>query len=283
MTEQTQTNGVRQAVLDEDIHSDIELPSIPTVANLAIREDEWRGLRDRARVAVKSGLTKWTNEDKALHIIATGRELGLGPMTSLRLMHLVDGKVGLEAQLMHSLVMRRVPGARIDFIERSEKRCIVEVQKPGHQPARFDFTIEEAESAGLTRKANWKYKKAMLSNRARSAACREYFPEACAGVYDPDELDGVIYDPMEAAREVDALRADLESMMPICPVDPEVREAVLIEARGTTDIARLRFLVERAQTRINEQNIIIEAKEVKEAAVQSPTEETVEEVYSNVT
>lgn len=237
-----------------------------------LKETEWRGIKDRARVAVRSKLTKWKSEEEAIVIIAAGRELGLAPMTSLRLIHMIEGKVGLETQVMHAIVMRRVPGARIDFIERTEKKCIVEVEKPGHSPARFDFTIEEAEFAGLTRKPNWKYRKAMLSNRARAAACREYFPEACAGIYDPEELEGLAYDASEVAKELESLRADLESMMPICPAEPELRAAVLAEARVSRDPARLRFLIDRAQTRIQDAAIASAIEAAKQEGSHPSTE-----------
>jgi len=151
-------------------------------------------LRRKARIALKSGYLPSTvyTEDQVLTIVRAGEELGLPFMSSLRAIFLIEGKIALDATVMRALVFRKIPGARIDFVECSAERCLVEMQRPGGKPNLFAFTIEDARRAGLLGKKNWKYPISMLIARASTIGIRAIFPDAILGVfgmaYELDEL-----------------------------------------------------------------------------------------------
>lgn len=180
-------------------------------------------LRRKARMALKSGYLPSTiyTEDQVLTIVRAGEELGLPFMSSLRSIHLIEGKIGLDSTLMRALVFRKIQGARIDFIECSADRCLVEMQRPGGKTNVFAFTVEDARRAGLLKKTNWmKYPISMLIARASTIGIRAIFPDAIFGsfgiAYELDELDD--RDPISTAEfpdrniDVEKLRADIMAL-----------------------------------------------------------------------
>jgi hypothetical protein len=121
-------------------------------------------------------------------IILAGRELGLPPMTALRSIHLVEGRVTLAADLQLALVKRA--GVKHRWLRTDAEAATVELTRGADQPFAFTYSIEDAKRAGLAGKQNWqRHTPAMLRARAISAAIRAYCPDVLTGVYDPDELD----------------------------------------------------------------------------------------------
>lgn len=202
---------------------------------------EWQALRAQAETLVRSGfLPKAINTaEKAVAIIQTGRELGIGPMQSLRSIHVIEGKPTLSAELMAGLVHRRIPGAVLRVVESTDAICVVEAGRPGQPTTRFVWSSDDAKRAGLTGKSNWRsYPRAMLRARCLTEAARSTFPDATSGLYDPDELgavtdaDGVVVDvarPVEpltdSAPEIaDTSRQLIEAMGEPAPAPPDWNE-----------------------------------------------------------
>lgn len=160
----------------------------------ALAPGEWQAMREQAKALVSSKfLPKAVDTpEKAIAVMMTGRELGIGPMQALRCVHIIDGKPTLAAELIAALVLRRVPGSVLEVAESTNERCVVIAARPGRPERPFTFTIEDAKAAGITGKDNWKkYPRAMLRSRAITEAARAVFPDATLGVYDPDELGAV--------------------------------------------------------------------------------------------
>lgn len=154
----------------------------------------WEAMREQADALVKSGfLPKAVNTpEKAMAIIQTGRELGLGPMQSLRSIHIIEGKPTMSADLIAGLALSKVPGSVLRVAESTNMRCVVQACRAGQGPTTFTYTMEDAKNAGLTGKQNWRnYPRAMLRARAITEAARAIFPDAVVGLYDPDELGAV--------------------------------------------------------------------------------------------
>lgn len=165
---------------------------------------EWSALMEQARVLVRSGFLPRAVDtpEKAVAIIQTGRELGLGPMQSLRMIHIVDGKPTMAAELMAGLVLSKLSGAVLRVHETTERVCEVHAARPGQPVTTYRFTIEDAQKAGLTGKQNWRnYPRAMLRNRCIAEAARGTFPDCSAGLYDPDELGAITTTSGELAQE----------------------------------------------------------------------------------
>ena len=123
--------------------------------------------------------------------ILTGRELGIGPMQSLRDIHMVDGRPAFAAQLM--LARMRGGGIVLLDTESTEERAWIKAKRPEGEVGEFEFTIAEAEQAGLLAKKgnSWKhYRKDMLWARAVSRMARRFGSDMLGGlVYSKEELE----------------------------------------------------------------------------------------------
>jgi hypothetical protein len=164
---------------------------------------EWRAMREQASTLVESGfLPRAVNTpEKAIAIIQTGKELGLGPMQALRSIHIIEGKPSMSADLIAGLALQRVPGSTLRVAESTDSKCVVEAARPGHPTTKFTWTMQDAQRAGIANKDNWKkYPRAMLRARCITEAARAVMPDAVVGLYDPDELGAVTN---EAGQVVD--------------------------------------------------------------------------------
>lgn len=84
--------------------------------------------------------------DDVLAAILTGRELGLGPMHSLRAIYVVDGKPSLSADLL--LARMREGGLVIEDSESTAERAWIRARRRDTgERAEVEWTIEEARSA----------------------------------------------------------------------------------------------------------------------------------------
>ena len=137
----------------------------------------------------------------AFAILQTGAELGLGPMQSLRGIHVVSGRPILSADTMVALCVRSPACVYFRLVSGDGERAEYETLRQGHpEPARMAYTMAEAQAAGLTRNPTWKaHPRAMLRARAKAALARDVYPDLVAGVYTPDEGE-----EMSRPRAVDA-------------------------------------------------------------------------------
>ncbi len=152
-----------------------------------------------------------------LACVSTGRELGLGDMTSLRSIHIIDGKATFSAELMVQLVRRR--GHSITF-KASGESCTVHGRRVDNgDEGEFTWTLKMAERVGLLGKDNWKrFPESMLWARAVSQLCRMLFADCLAGAsYTPEELgagDVTADELMEEPPDVDGAPDEEEEPLP---------------------------------------------------------------------
>lgn len=167
-----------------------------------------------AATLAKSGLIPRALQNKpgdVLVVLLTGRELGLGPMQSLRTIHVVDGKAVLSADLIIALCVRQRSVCRYFRLVRStDDVAEYETLREGSpEPTRLAFTKAQAQQAGVLGKQNWRnWPAAMMRARCGAALARAVYPDLAAGLYDPDELDhpAAMQPPTEA--EVVPLRPE---------------------------------------------------------------------------
>lgn len=125
--------------------------------------------------------------------ILSGQEAGIGPMQSLRQIFVTDdGKVGMAAELMRSLVLKE--GHEIWPEDYTNTRVTMAGRRRGNpdaNPTRVTWTIDDAKKAGLLHKKNWTgYPRAMLTARATTELCRLIFADVIAGIsYSLEELE----------------------------------------------------------------------------------------------
>jgi outer membrane biosynthesis protein TonB len=122
--------------------------------------------------------------------ILYGRELGLGPMTSLAAIDPIKGTPSLSAEAMRALIF--AAGHDIRFVETTETRCVLEGRRKGQETwTRVAYTMDEAKKSGDAGK-NQQYRtrpQEMMVARATSRLARMLFPEAIGGFPSPEEVD----------------------------------------------------------------------------------------------
>lgn len=150
--------------------------------------------------------------------IAMGYQLGFPVEQSLQDIAVINGRPCLWGDGLLSLALNHPECVSIDeepILSKTETigyRCTV-VRK-GHKPHVQEFTLQDANKAGLLGKAGpWKtYPTRMLQMRARSLAIRDKFADALRGlrIAEIEKDDSVIIDAEPIQTRTEQLRAHLE-------------------------------------------------------------------------
>ena len=133
------------------------------------------------------------NNEQAIVRIMAGRELGLQPMTALRDLYVVEGKVAMSSGLIASMV-RNHPKYDYRITEMDNDHCTIQFFDGDAMIGESVFSIADANQAGIMRQGSgWtKYPRNMLFARALTNGARWYCPDAFDGaVYTPEELEPV--------------------------------------------------------------------------------------------
>jgi len=130
-------------------------------------------------------------EGQILATILAGRELGLGPMASMRGLHVVKGKVGADYSLWVALLKRN--GYRVEYPESSAERVTLKLTDPRGAVHVETWTKDRAAKAGLWNSGQgWqKYPETMLRARCVTSAGRAFAAEVMSGAYSLDEIDEI--------------------------------------------------------------------------------------------
>jgi hypothetical protein len=166
----------------------------------------------------------------ALIVLMAGRELGLAPMQSMRMLGVIKGKVTLAADATVALVRRSGECLQWRLVESTATKATYLTQRKGDtEPTTLTWTIEQAQRAGLAGGQGWRsYPEAMLRARCAAALARIVYPDLVAGIYDPDELSTPLEQPkpqvLEEAPKVEQL-----------PVVVDTREGIIGELLGIGD------------------------------------------------
>lgn len=156
-----------------------------------------------ALVAAASSLAPDALRNKphdALIVLMAGRELGLQPMQSMRMLRVIKGNVTMAADATVALVRRSGDCVEWRLVESTAQRATYTTRRKGDtEPTTLTWTIEQAQRAGLTGGTGWRsYPEAMLRARCAAALARIVYPDLVAGIYDPDELAHPIEQPKPA-------------------------------------------------------------------------------------
>jgi hypothetical protein len=118
--------------------------------------------------------------------ILAGRELGLGPMTSLANVHVIKGKPALSAALMRALILAQ--GHQIETVDITDTRVIVRGRRKGESTwEQAEFTRDQAARARIDLGG---YPQDKLYARATSRLARRKFADVIAGMpYSAEELE----------------------------------------------------------------------------------------------
>jgi len=188
------------------------LDYIQRLAKMMVASRFFKDAEDLAKASVK---------------IMAGQELGLSPITSLRGVYLVKGKVAYESGLIGAAIRRNGYDYRVRTL--TNDACTIEFFNGQKESLGVStFTMEDARLAGVTSNDNYKkYPRNMLFGRALTNGARWYCPDVFSGsVYTPEEL-GATYDaegsvieheieteqPRQETPRISSEAADLNSLL----------------------------------------------------------------------
>lgn len=202
---------------DVEVHTPSAVPAIPA-------RSEWDVIQAQAAVLARSGIVPAAYRRKPDDIIAAalfGRTVGFDVPTSLRLIHVVEGRPTFAADALVAMVRRA--GHSLSG-ETTPTRAVARGKRADTSDEMVvEWTLDMAEAAGLAKKAVWRsYPQSMLWARAVSQLCRMLFADVTLGMaYTPEELDPDVQ--LDAAGNV----IDVDEM----PDPDEVERARQREAR----------------------------------------------------
>jgi hypothetical protein len=229
----------------------------------------------RIRAIFDSGLLPKSVKSwqQAMTIVLMGKELGIGPMTALRSIYVVDGKPTMSAELMVAMV--RGKGMGTFSYEQTDGRCTVTGKRFGSEETyATTWDRKRAARAGLDRKENWlKYETEMLRHRAEAEVCRALFGDVLANVYLVEELEeGRIETRPEPASRTAAIKQvlGLPAELPGVPERGEqsVPEPEVLDGAGPAEPAILTEppAPEPPSPEAEERKTLITALETQESA-----------------
>ena len=238
------------------------LASVPasSLSPLPIRPTSFAEVRELATLAVKSGLISdaISTPEAAFVIIATGLELGLSPMQSLRGINVIDGKPVLSADLLVALAKRSPDCVYFRLVESTYERATYETLRRGDpKPTTLTWTLEDARRADLVGKRTWKaHPAAMLRARCAAALARAVFPDLLLGVYEESEGAEIResksrpysrgYPPKSSEeKSARAYEDNVEILRPVTP-KKSLREQLLLDVYRAPDSTKLRYIVKTA-------------------------------------
>lgn len=163
------------------------------------------------------------NSAAVFTILTAGVELGIGPATALRAIHIIEGRATLSAGIMVGLAM--MAGVAFEYQQQDATACRIKWTR-GESSGVVTFTMADAKLAGLADRPNWKkYPAAMLTARCQSMAARQSAPDRLAGLYAPEELGAPV-----TVRE----SGDVEVIETTTPEPPPPLPQHKVEPTGAT-------------------------------------------------
>lgn len=184
--------------------------------------NEFQIMQTMARTASSSGLyANVGNEQKILMILLAAHELGIKPMMALNGgIWNIQGKIEISARLMNSMIRRA--GHSIKVVQCDSSKCVLEGKRADNGDSfTAQFTMEEAQRAGLASRAVWKnYAEDMLYARAMSRLARRLFPDVIGTAY----VEGEIRDGQ--SNKNDPTNLPLEEAIEISEIAEETQEQI---------------------------------------------------------
>lgn len=209
----------------------------------------WAVIKEQAIMLVKSGFLPKAIDtpEKAMAVAIKGRELGLPMMQSIASINVIDGKPAISAELMAALVHQKIPNAILRCVETSNQICTYEAGRPADKILRMSFTWQDAVTAGVTGKNNWKqYPAAMLRARCCSAICRIVFPDAIMGCYTPDELGAITTEEGDITGEVINISTQKPPITPPQAKKAETQQQIIVNVISEPQRKRLFAISKKA-------------------------------------
>lgn len=128
--------------------------------------------------------------DVALMIMA-GTEMGFGPGTSLRTIHVIEGRPSLSASAKVALVRASGKAKYFDCVEDTDDRVVYETMRvDSTKPQRWTATRQDMKNAGLNTKDNHRlFPRQMMHARCKSALCENVYEDVINGIATTEDIE----------------------------------------------------------------------------------------------
>lgn len=151
-----------------------------------------------ADIVSKSGMIPKDYIGKPGNVIVAvqmGLELGLQPIQSLQNISVINGRPSLWGDALPAIVYASGLCEYInESISEDGKVATCEVKRKNRPVVKQTFSIEDARTANLLSKDNWKhYPKRMIQRRARNFALADAFPDVLKGMQISEDMEDFSY------------------------------------------------------------------------------------------
>lgn len=209
-----------------------------------------------------------------LIIMATGHELGLGPMAAIRGLYVINGRVGIASALAVSLVKQHGSCEYFQYVDKEStpERAVYKTKRRGEDETKMDFTLEQAKRAGYLNRPPWRATpEQMLRARAARALAETVYPDALFGMpWDGDD-DDYSEPPPKAVEAVVVNAVPAANSDGLRDVAATQVDVVLQKVAAASSVDELNSLNGSLQAlHVKDVPAINSAMETKAAALQEP-------------
>ena len=148
-------------------------------------------VRVMATSVAKSGLYGVKNIEQAFTLMLIAQAENTSPIQAMQMYDVIQGRPALKSSEILSRFQRA--DGKIRWVETTNEKAIVELEHPSYNGKYLsEYTIKDAELAGLTSKQNWKQRpKEMLRSRAVSSGVRAVYPACLNNMYSSEEIQDI--------------------------------------------------------------------------------------------
>jgi hypothetical protein len=173
----------------------------------------FQDLQGMAQAIAKSGLFGMKTPDQALALMLVAQAEGQHPATITQDYDIIQGRA---ARKTHSVLARfQQMGGTVEWHELSDRVADATFSHKAGGKLRIQWTIEQAQKAGLTGKDNWKnYPRAMLRARCIAEGIRAVYPAALGGMMVSEEAQDLT--PAET-KQIDPATGEIMQAKPARP------------------------------------------------------------------
>lgn len=164
--------------------------------------------------------------DVALMIMA-GTEMGFGPGTSLRSIHVIEGRPSLSASAKVALVRASGKAKYFDCVEDTDDRVTYETMRvESMKPQRWTYTRQDVKNAGLNTKDNHRlFSRQMMHARCKSALCENVYEDVINGIATTEDVEFMSAIEDRVPQFNDAIDAEVVSEDVTLPAEFDAIEA----------------------------------------------------------
>jgi len=160
---------------------------------------QYTDMERMAAAVAKSGLFGMKTTEQALALMIVAQSENRHPGSVAAEYHIIQNRPALKADAM--LARFQQAGGVVEWVEYTDKKVSGKFSHSVNSPVPvlIEWTLEQAQKAGLAGKDNWKnYPRQMLRARVVSEGVRTVYPAVCVGVYTPEEVQD--FEPADKGR-----------------------------------------------------------------------------------